>query len=113
MERYDLKVFQGETFLQELVFRNSAGEIIDLTGYTGFSQVRPNPESDELICAMECLVDGPQGKATLLIESMITGGIAPGCYAYDFAMRSPNGFVRYYIGGKFSVLPAVTEIQGS
>ncbi len=110
MERYDLKVFQGETFRQELVFRDSAGAIIDLTGYEGFSQIRPDPDSDELICSMYCTVDGPAGKVIMEIVPLANRRIKPGCYAYDFALRDPYTNVRYYIGGKFTVLPAVTEV---
>ncbi len=113
MEKYDLSVRQGETFRQELVFRNSDGTARDLTGYQGFSQVRPDPESDELICSMECFVDGEHGTVILLVGDAVTKTIPAGCYAYDFAMRDPNDYIRYYIGGKFAVIPAVTEIQGS
>ena len=111
MERYDLKVFQGETFRQELLFRDSEGETRDLTGYTAYSQVRPDPESDVLICSMECTVDGQAGSVTMKIGADVTSGIEPGCYMYDFAMIDPEDNVRYYIGGKFSVIPAVTEIE--
>ena len=85
--------------------------MIDLTGYQGFSQVRPDPESDELICSMTCTVEGTAGRVVLTIADSVTSGIGPGCYAYDFAMRDPQGNIRYYIGGKFAVMPAVTEIE--
>ena len=111
MERYDLSVRQGETFRQELIFRNSDGTARDLTGCQGFSQVRPDPESEELICSMDCTVSGAEGKVTLTIEAAFTQNIPAGCYSYDFAMRDSSGYIRYYIGGKFAVIPAVTEIS--
>ncbi len=111
MERYDLGVKQGETFSQQLIFKDSAGNVKDLTGYEGFSQVRPDPDSDELICSMEITIDGAAGTVTMTIDSDVTKGIAAGCYAYDFAMKDTNNAIRFYIGGKFAVTPAVTEIS--
>ena len=111
MERYDLSVRQGETFCQELLFKDSSGAILDLTGYQGFSQVRPDPDSDELICSMDITIDGAAGKVTMTIGAGVTKGIGTGCYAYDFAMKDPDNMIRYYLGGKFAVIPAVTEIS--
>ncbi len=53
MEKYDLSVHRGETFEQQLIFKDQSGEARDLTGYEAYSQVRPEPESDELICSMD------------------------------------------------------------
>ncbi len=112
MERYDLSVHRGETFRQELIFRNSDGTARDLTGWQGFSQVRPDPESEELICSMDVSIDGSRGKVTMMISPGITKTIPEGCYVYDLAMKSEEGIISYYIGGKFSVFPSVTEISG-
>lgn len=111
MEKYDLSVHQGETFRQQLIFKDSAGAVRDLSGYAGFSQVRPDPDSDELICSMVCTVDGPAGSVVLVIPASVTAGIPAGCYAYDFAMSDTDENVRYYLGGRFSVLPSVTNVN--
>lgn len=110
MEFYDLSVRQGETFRQELVFKDSAGQVMDLTGCTGYSQVRPDPDSDDLICSMTVTIDGAAGTVVLTIAADVTKTIPAGCYAYDFAMKDANDVIRYYLGGKFGVIPVVTEI---
>lgn len=111
MEFYDLSVHRGETFLQSLVFKKKDGQIIDLTGYEGYSQVRPEPESGDLIASMEVTITANEGLAVLSLDKTVTETIEPGTYAYDFAMMDGDGRVRYYIGGKFTVYPSVTKTE--
>lgn len=110
MEFYDLGVRRGETFRQALVFKDSDGNVIDLSGCTGYSQVRPDVDSADLICSMTVTVDGPTGTVTLSVAADVTKQIPAGVYVYDFAMKNPSNAVRFYLGGKFAVIPAVTEI---
>jgi hypothetical protein len=39
--RYNLLIEQGATFQIELQYRDSAGAVVDLTGYSGRLQIRP------------------------------------------------------------------------
>lgn len=109
MEFYDLSVHRGETFQQSLVFRDKDRELIDLTGYSGYAQVRPEPESDELTASLLVSITGADGLAVLALSKEITETIEPGVYYYDFAMKDTSGRMRYYLGGKFTVLPTVTK----
>ena len=108
MEIYDLKVHQGETFNQTLIFKKN-GVPVDLTGYIAYSQVRPEPGSTELICTMTVTITAEEGKAVMTIPKETTKDLQPGCYAYDLCMDDPDGVRTYYLGGKFAVLPSVTE----
>ena len=110
MERYDLHVGRGEFFRQSLVFKDGDGNVIDLTGYTGYCQVRPEPESDELIVAMDVSITPSEGKVVLTIPDEVTVTIPAGNYAYDFAMEDGAGRMLYYLGGRFDVLPTVTKV---
>ncbi len=111
MERYDLSVNRGETFVQPLIFKDANDTVLDLTGYEAYSQVRPEPESDELICSMVCTIDGANGTVTMTISADVTKTIPVGCYAYDLMMKDTDDVIRMYIGGRFSVRPSVTEIS--
>ena len=111
MEKYDLRVHQGETLKQTLKFCNADGTVRDLTGFLGYSQVRPDPDSDELICSIDVQVNGESGTVVMTLSSESTKAIPAGCYAYDFAMKDPLGMIRYYLGGRFSVLPSVTDVN--
>ena len=111
MEFYDLSVKQGETFNQVLIFKDPDGTVMDLTGFTGYCQVRPDPDSDDLTATMTVAITAADGKVVLSLSAATTAAIPTGSYAYDFAMKSSGNDVRYYIGGKFCVLPSVTEIS--
>ena len=108
MEFYDLQVKQGESFSQELIFKKN-GAPVDLTGYSGFSQVRPEPGSPDLVCEMTVTITAEEGKAEMTIPKETTKTLQPDNYAYDFCLEDPNGIRTYYIGGKFTVFPSVTE----
>ncbi len=111
MERYDLYVKRGETFSQVLLFKEPDGSAKDLTGCLGFCQVRPEPGSADLICNVTVTVTGLTGEVCLSIDEDTTSEIEPGNYAYDFALQDWEGNVRYYLGGVFGVLPAVTVLE--
>ena len=110
MERLDLGVKRGETFRKVLLFETDDGEAVDLTGFSGFCQVRPEPESEILTAAADVEITPGQGRVILMIRPEVTAALEIGCYAYDFAMSDAEGAVRFYIGGRFSVWPAVTRL---
>lgn len=108
MEFYDFKVMRGATFSVTLRFRQD-GQIIDLTGYTAKSQVRVSPDGGELVAEMDTAITPEEGTVRLSIADEVTAGIASGAYVWDMRMTDPAGETRYYLGGKFSVIPSVTE----
>ena len=112
MEFYDLNVKRGETFRQVLLFKEADGSARDLTGCEGFCQVRPEPESEVLIASMGVAIEGTEGRVTLSLSSEITSELETGVYAYDLALLETDGRLRYYVGGKFTVLPSVTKVNG-
>ena len=110
MQRYDLNVCQGETFRQVLRFENPDGSPLSLSGKTGASQVRETPDHGTLICQMGVLIEPEEGRVTLSIPAETTAGITPGIYFWDFCLTDETS-TRFYLGGKFIVLPAVTEVN--
>lgn len=107
MERYDLSVTRGETFRQVLRFEN-----IDLAGMAGFCQLREAPGAEELTAETDAVVNADEFTVTLGIPAETTASLRPGVYAYDFCLRAADGTVTYYLGGSFTVAPAVTVIGG-
>lgn len=108
MERIDLQVKRGETFLQAIRFREN-GDPVDLSGYRGACQVREAPDGGKLLCTMEVTVSPQQGYVELHIPSPVTAEMTSGCYVYDFWLESADGIRDFYFGGRFRVLPSVTE----
>ena len=110
MQRYDLSICQGETLRQVLRFEHPDGSAMDLSGQSGFSQVRETPDHGTLICQMGVLIEPEEGRVTLSIPAETTAGITPGIYFWDFCLTDETG-TRFYLGGRFHLKPAVTEVN--
>ena len=108
MERYDFVVMRGATMSRALCLKKD-GAPLDLTGWTGKAQVRPAPESPELVCEMELEFVPEEGKVRMVIQADVTAEIDPGVYAWDIRLTDVDGSVRYYLGGVFRLLPTVTR----
>ena len=108
MEIYELSMHRGATFHKVLKFKKN-GEPVDLTGYTAKSQIRVCPDGGELIAEMQTAISAQSGRVDLVIPASVSAGIASGVYAWDVRLTSPLTIVEYYIGGKFRVLPSVTD----
>lgn len=108
MEIYDIKLKRGATFHRTLLFKRD-GEAVDLTGYEAKCQVREAPDGGKLLAEVECIVSPSAGRVDLLIQASVSAGFESGIYAWDIRVTSPASVVAFYVGGKFIVLPSVTE----
>ena len=59
--KYSFIIEQGSTYQSELVYKDSAGEPIDLTDYSAKMQIRPNPGSTTLYLTLSSSI-GPDGS---------------------------------------------------
>ena len=108
MQFYDIAIGRGET-LRRIVKLKKNGQYIDLTGYQAKSQVRETPDGGTLICEISTTIDTEENQIILTIADNVTAGIVPGVYAWDLRVTLDSDIVKYYVGGKFTVLPTVTE----
>ena len=105
---YDLSVHKGAD-LRRSVRLKQGGVYVDLTGWTAKSQVRVNPDGGELVCEIGTSIDTVDNKIVLAISDEVTAGINTGVYFWDLRITSDEDITEYYLGGKFTVLPSVTE----
>lgn len=108
MERYDFELHRGATFHKIMRIKRN-GEPLDLTGYEAKCQVREHPDGGELLAEVSTEIVPLAGRVDLLIPSSVTSGFESGVYAWDIRLTSPASIAEYYVGGKFTVLPVVTE----
>lgn len=108
MELHDLEVHRCATFHKVMKIKKN-GEPLDLTGYTAKCQVRTRPDGGALLADVETNIIPLEGRIELLIPPSITSRFTAGVYAWDIRITSPESIAEYYLGGKFSVLPSVTE----
>ena len=105
---------RGATFNPELIWENSDGTVVNLTGYTARMDVRADPTSAELLTQLltgsGITIDGPNGKISLLIASATTKTFLWTSAAYDLFLTSGTGIVTALIFGRIIMKEAVTKI---
>jgi hypothetical protein len=102
---YDVRMTQGDTFVEELLMEDGDGEAIDLTGYTFKSQLRRTPDNG-LVSQFVISVNG--SKVTRSLPPLITSGLN-GTYVHDFQWTDPQGRIRTLLSGQFEIEPEVTR----
>jgi hypothetical protein len=106
----DIKIYQGDTVMIPLTFRDSDGNPIDLTGITFESQIRRAPADEEAtpLISMDCNVPEPTSGRVLISLSSEQTTLLDNLYVYD--LQATNGsVVRTYLSGTISVVKEVTR----
>lgn len=104
----NLSIDQGTTFNTVITLTDSEGNPIDLTTYTGASQMRKHYTSST---AYTFSVDlgGANGTITLGMTANATANIASGRYMYDVEITSGAGEVSRVFEGIVTVNPNITR----
>lgn len=113
--QHDITIEQGATFLLNLIWRDSAGALVDLTGYTARMQVRQKHTSDDppaLTLTTEngaITLGGAAGTISIVAAATATGDITFKRGVYDLEIASASGVVTRLIEGCVMVTPEVTR----
>jgi hypothetical protein len=110
---YSFYAEQGATLERVITYTDSAGAIINLTGYTAKMQVRTSAESAtvvlELTSSAGITINGTAGTLSILVAASVLSAIAPLIYVYDLEITAPSGKVTRLIEGRFYVKAEVTR----
>lgn len=104
---YDVRIVQGDTFIEPILLEDSDGDAIDLTGYSFASQLRRTADSS-LVANFVIEIDEPNSTVTRSLNSSITSGLE-GTYVHDFQWTNPFGQTRTLLSGEFEIEPEVTR----
>jgi len=102
---YDVRMTQGDSFVEELLMEDGEGDALDLAGYTFRSQLRRTAES---AVVAEFAVSVSASTVTRTLDAAITAGL-DGKYVHDFQWTDPSGRIRTLLSGEFDVEPQVTR----
>lgn len=88
---YDFIIEQGSTFTRTITYTDSAGEAIDLTGYTARMQIRETKESNSVLAELTTensgiTIVGATGTITLLITAAVTAKMSFSKAYYDLEL---------------------------
>ena len=102
---YDVRMTQGDSFIEELLMEDGEGDAIDLTGYQFKSQIRRTADNG-LVAEFGISVDG--AVVTRTLAPSVTAGLE-GTYVHDFQWTTPQGRIQTLLSGNFEIEPEVTR----
>lgn len=102
---YDVRMTQGDTFIEELLMEDGEGDALDLSGYTFRSQLRRTADNG-LVAEFAISVSG--STVTRSLTPVVTAGLS-GTYVHDFQWTDPQGRIRTLLSGNFEIEAEVTR----
>ncbi len=104
---YDFTIFKGETFTQPVIFSNSCGVPIDLTGATAlfsakYSLTDAQPFLELSTSDGAIVIDGATGRITLNASQAVTDALTKGVGIYNLQITL-GAYVFYLLRGKLII----------
>jgi hypothetical protein len=111
---YDFTIEQGATLAKTLIWNDSTGSPVDLTGYTARMQVRQSVSSTTVLLELtsadgEIVITPSTGTIVLNFPAATTAAITWRHGKYDLELESSTGIVTRLIEGQIDVSPEVTR----
>lgn len=111
---YNFEIEQGATLLKPIVWKDSAGAAVNLTGYTARMQVRQNASAEEVLLELSTTnskisITPLTGTITLIFSAATTAAIDWKRGKYDLEMTSADGTVTRLIEGEITVSREITR----
>jgi len=107
--KVNLVVDQGATFQTTINLTDDNGDLVDLTGYQGASQVRKHYTSSSASANISVTLGDANGTITLSMSANATANLIAGRYVYDVELTDPSNTVSRVIEGIITVTPQVTR----
>ena len=105
----NITIRTGEYFSRDFYLDNLDGSPLDLTGYSGSSQIRKHQESlNPTATFLLSFVDRVNGRIRLTLSSSTTATIKPGRYVYDILFTDPTDKKSIVIEGNVLATQDVT-----
>jgi hypothetical protein len=105
----NLYIDQGTDFSITVDVTDSAGEILELDGYTAAAQIRKTYSSSSVSATFATSIAELAGQVTISLTDTQTSALESGRYVYDLNITSGAGVVTRVIEGQAIVTPGVTR----
>ena len=108
---YDILIEQGATYRQDFVWKDSAGDPIDLSTYTARMQVRKLKTEELLLNLAEGtgITLGNDGSIEVEVSATVTETLPVVCGRYDLELEDSNGIVTRLLQGDVTISAEVTR----
>ena len=115
---YDFEIEQGTTLNKQMVWKDSTGAPVDLSGYTARMQMRPSVSSDTVLLNLTTenggiTLGGTAGTIDLYVGATATAAITWEGGVFDLEIIHPGALpddVTRIAQGAVSVSPEVTRV---
>lgn len=108
MATINLILDQATTFNASIQLVDSSNNAIDLTNYTGISDIRRSYNSVNVTASFVVTLSGNTGYVNLGMDANTSALVPYGRYDYDVLLTSNTGDVSKVVSGKLLVNPTVT-----
>jgi hypothetical protein len=105
----NLYIDQGTDYTITVDVTDSAGDVLDLTGFTATAQVRKTYTSSSLSATFATSINAAAGQVTISLTDTQTSALQAGRYVYDLNIQSGGGVKTRVIEGQAVVTPGVTR----
>lgn len=105
----ELTLEQGASFSVSMDLKDSAGGILNLSGYSVAAQMRKSYYSTSATDFTISVTDAGAGQITMTMTAANTANVTPGRYVYDVLLTSGAGVKSRIIEGIVTALPSVTR----
>lgn len=107
-QKANLILDQGATFQTTITLTDKENNIVDLTGYTGASQMRKHYTSSNAV-NFSVSLGNTAGTVRLALTANATANIVAGRYMYDVELTDSSGVVSRVLEGIVTVNPNITR----
>lgn len=120
--KLNITIEQGATFFRTVTVKDSAGDPIDITGWTLRGQVRESQSADTPLASFVCAILDQitnTGEATFSLSATVTAAMPEATYIkpslknslylYDLEVEKPGGEVIRLLQGVVTFVPEVTK----
>lgn len=105
----NLYIDQGTDFSVTVDVTDTAGDILNLSGYSATAQIRKTYSSSSVSASFSTSIAEASGQVTLSLTDTQTTGLESGRYVYDLNITSGGGVTSRVIEGQAIVTPGVTR----
>lgn len=105
----NLYIDQGTDFSITVDVTDTAGDILNLDGYTATAQIRKTYSSSSVSASFSTSISAIAGQVTLSLTDTQTTALTAGRYVYDLNITSSGGTTTRVIEGQAIITPGVTR----
>ena len=107
MQSYNFEHKQGDDYNQTLIFKNSDGTFVNLTGSVVKFTIKKKASWDIVIQKTLTILDAVQGRVKVSLSNTETNTLS-WTYVFDYELTDSTGIVTTILWGKMTILSDVT-----